>query len=142
MVCAAWTGVRSAGSSAPVPSVTRSVTAASAASAVSASSRGVSRESVVHSESKPVRSARTPKATASRGSVCSLHWAFVLGTKTPIRTVSPEASASGAGPSGAGPVPSRVCVVSVNALVMPQIVSRAGHRLNSRQGMAAAHRPG
>ncbi|CAG7657262.1 hypothetical protein SBRY_80233 [Actinacidiphila bryophytorum] len=160
MVCAACTGVRSAGSSAPVPSVTRSVTAASAASTVSASRRGVSSESVAHRESKPVRSARTPKATASLGSVRALHWTLVLGTKTPSCTVSaavppePESepeSVPGPQPGpepgpvpapgpepAAGPVPE--CVPEV--LVMVPIVGSRRRRLNSRQGMAAARAPG
>ena len=50
-VCAAWTGRRSTGRSAAVPSVTRSVTGAAAASMVSASMRGLSSESLTHTES-------------------------------------------------------------------------------------------
>jgi len=49
-VCAACTGRRSTGRSADVPSVTRWVSGATAASMVSASILGVRRKSFTHSE--------------------------------------------------------------------------------------------
>ena len=49
-VCAACTGRRSTGSRAAVPRITRRVAGATAASMVSASIRGVSRESFTHSD--------------------------------------------------------------------------------------------
>ncbi|MCW2915456.1 MAG: hypothetical protein JWN52_3524 [Actinomycetia bacterium] len=71
-----------------MPSVTRSVTGATAASMVSASMRGLSSESLAHSEAKPRVSARTAKSISLRGSVPSPHWAFPVGSSTPSRMSS------------------------------------------------------
>ena len=64
--CASTTGLRSAGSSTAVPTLTRFVRAATAASSVSGSWRGRAViESPIHTESKPALSARS--AIASSG---------------------------------------------------------------------------
>ncbi len=65
-----------------MPSVTRSVTGAAAASIVSASIRGLTSESLTQSESKPSRSARRAKSTSWRGSAAP-HWDLPIGMSTP-----------------------------------------------------------
>ena len=67
--CAAWTGRRRKGSSAPVPSVTCSVAGASAASIVRASMRGLIRDSLTNSEEETSCSAGRPGDQLARVAV-------------------------------------------------------------------------
>jgi hypothetical protein len=81
--CAACTGRRNAGSSVAVPSVTRSVTAAAAASTVSGSRIGRSSVSPAQTEAKPSSSARCAKAISARGSASPPHRPMPVGRTTP-----------------------------------------------------------
>src|SRR5512145_2754293 len=84
---ASTTGLRSAGSSTPVPSRTRRVRAATAASSVSGSWRGRAvSESPIHTESKPAASARSAMASSGAVSGRPDMIASRVGSRTPNST--------------------------------------------------------
>src|SRR6266542_4184316 len=110
ITCAACTGRRNAGSSAAVPSVTRSVTAAAADSMVNVSMMGRSSVSPAQRESKPRASARRANSIRRPGSVCSPHRAAPVGRTTPIRMSStPRSCRRGLNPGN-----------SLEGIVVPQ----------------------
>src|SRR6185436_7513540 len=135
---ASTTGLRSAGSSTPVPRRTRRVRAASAAINVSGSWRGRAViESPIHTESKPAASARSAMAMSGAVSGRPDMIASRVGIRTPNSTLMVISSGAGPGVEHRALGPASIAVGQLEVVLEGGGLERAVGRVGEHDPLAA-----